>query len=184
MGMVLLSMKKVILDQLSTDAQLFLSGLPPLLSAYVQLSVSTFRCSLTSSRLRRFLAYLVLLGRPLPPVRQVAAMTAVELRWNVVVTSWTRTPIVHFGVHCLAPLLQICLRQLPAIIIALSDHLTRIKLSRNSEKCWQKVHATTDASFMEVQKSSLWGEWLLYDFWHCFPPDGELQKTNSNQDAR
>jgi len=51
-------------------------------------------CSLT---LRRFPRCLVLLVRPLPPVRHVAAVAAVELLGNVVVTSWAATPFVRFG---------------------------------------------------------------------------------------
>jgi hypothetical protein len=52
----------------------------------------------TLSRLRRF-SRLVLLVRPLPPVRNVAAVAAVELLGNVVVTSWAATPFVGFGFH-------------------------------------------------------------------------------------
>ena len=61
-------------------------------------------CSLT---LRRFPRCLVLLVRPLPPVRHVAAVEAVKLLGNVVVTSWAATSIVRFGFHC-PPSFQIC----------------------------------------------------------------------------
>jgi hypothetical protein len=75
-----------------------------------------FSCVFAQSRLRRFLACLV---HALPPVRHVAAVAAVELPRNVVVTSWAPTPIVVlFGFHCLARLLQICLRKLSVVIIA------------------------------------------------------------------
>ena len=61
----------------------------------------------TLSRLRRFPRRLVLLVRPLPPVRHVAAVAAVELLGNVVVTSWAATPFVRFGFH-VPPSFQIC----------------------------------------------------------------------------
>ena len=61
--------------------------------------------------LRRFPACLGLLVRPLPPGRHVAAVAAVELLGNVVVTSWAPTPIVLFGFHCLALTFKfVCLR--------------------------------------------------------------------------
>jgi hypothetical protein len=47
-------------------------------------------------------ARLLLLVRPLPPVRHVATGAAIELLGNAVVTSWANTPIVLFGFHCLA----------------------------------------------------------------------------------
>jgi hypothetical protein len=62
--------------------------------------------SFFSSRLRRFPACLVLLGLPLPPVRHVAAVEAVEFFRNAVVTSWTHTLVFFFGFHCLVPLVQ------------------------------------------------------------------------------
>jgi len=49
----------------------------------------------------RFPGSLVLLGFPLSPIGQVAAGTAIELRRNVVVTSWAGTAIVCFGFHWL-----------------------------------------------------------------------------------
>jgi hypothetical protein len=60
----------------------------------------------------------------------------------VVLTSWAGTAIVCFRFHCLALFLLIGLRTLSAIIIALSDQIAKIKLSRNSAKRWQKVRAT------------------------------------------
>jgi hypothetical protein len=53
----------------------------------------------TTLRLRGFPSNRIFTGFDLPPVRQVAAGAAVELRRNVVVTSWARTPIVRFGFH-------------------------------------------------------------------------------------
>jgi len=61
-------------------------------------------CSLTPTSLP---PCLVLLVRPLPPVRHVAAGAAVELLGNVVVTSWAATPIVRFGFH-VPPSFQTC----------------------------------------------------------------------------
>ena len=61
--------------------------------------------------LRGFPAYLVFLGRYLPPVRHVTAVSAVELRRNVVVAAWASTSVVRLGFHCVGPLLQICLRR-------------------------------------------------------------------------
>src|SRR6266480_6807550 len=63
---------------------------------------SRTRYLLDIRRLGRFLACLGLLVRPLSPGRHVAAVAAVELLGNVVVTSWAPTPIVLFGFHCLA----------------------------------------------------------------------------------
>jgi len=46
-----------------------------------------------------------------PPVRHVAAVAAVELLGNVILTSWATTPIVLFGFHCLALTFKfVCLR--------------------------------------------------------------------------
>jgi hypothetical protein len=60
-----------------------------------------FDAGRTSSRLRRCPFNLVLRGFDLPPVGQVAAATAIELRRNVVVTSWAGTPIIRCRFHCL-----------------------------------------------------------------------------------
>ena len=60
--------------------------------------------------LRGFPAYFVFLGHHLPPVRHVTAVSAVELRRNVVVAAWASTS-VDLSFHCVAPLLQICLRR-------------------------------------------------------------------------
>ena len=69
--------------------------------------------------LRGFPAYCEFLGRHLPPVRHVTAVSAVELRRNVVVAAWASTSVVRLGFHCVGPLLQICLRNLSAVNIAL-----------------------------------------------------------------
>ena len=71
----------------------------------------------TLSRLRRFFRRLVLLVRPLPPVRHVATVAAVELLGNVVVTSWAATPIVGFGFMS-GPHFKFVLHALSAVIIA------------------------------------------------------------------
>ena len=65
-------------------------------------TASTFRHPhlFFNSLLRRFPACLMLLVRP--PVRHIAAVAAVELLGNVVLTSGATTPIFLFGFHCLA----------------------------------------------------------------------------------
>ena len=67
--------------------------------------------------LRGFPAYLVILGLQLPPVRHVTALSAVELHRNVVVAAWASTSIVHLGIHCVGPLLQIRLRYLCTVTL-------------------------------------------------------------------
>src|SRR6266576_162704 len=79
---------------------------------------SRTRYLLDIRRLGRFLACLGLLVRPLSPGRHVAAVAAVELLGNVVVTSWAPTPIVLFGFHLSRPHFQICLFPLSAVIVA------------------------------------------------------------------
>ena len=71
-------------------------------------------CSLTPSRFPR---RPVLLVRPQPPVRHIAAVAAVELLGNVVVTSWAATPIVRFGFMS-GPHFKFVLHALSAVIIA------------------------------------------------------------------
>jgi hypothetical protein len=66
------------------------------------------RRSFISLRLRRFPACLILPGRTLPPVRQVATGAAIELLRNAVVTSWAHTPIVLFSFHRLALFFTLC----------------------------------------------------------------------------
>jgi len=72
---------------------------------------SKFSQALKMVTLRGFLAYFVFLGSHLPPVRHVTAVSAVELRRNVVVAAWASTSVVRLGFHCVGPLLQICLRR-------------------------------------------------------------------------
>lgn len=56
------------------------------------------------SALSRYLVWLILLVKSLPPSWHIAAVATVELLGDVIMTAGALTAIVIFNIHCFAPL--------------------------------------------------------------------------------